>query len=86
MSFSLFDSVPFDIWHQIASCLDAHDYINLSHAHPQFYSLLQNNGTARNVAKVTPLSLLFSFLHFHRVEGVPGLTPISSCTLHPRQR
>ncbi|PGH08335.1 hypothetical protein AJ79_06022 [Helicocarpus griseus UAMH5409] len=42
------DSIPFDIWHQIASRLDPQDYINLSFANRKLYSLLKSELTSRN--------------------------------------
>ncbi|OAX83632.1 hypothetical protein ACJ72_02001 [Emergomyces africanus] len=42
------DDIPFDLWYQIASCLDAQDYINLSFANRRLYSLLKDDLTARN--------------------------------------
>ncbi|KKZ61660.1 hypothetical protein EMCG_03810 [[Emmonsia] crescens] len=42
------DDIPFDLWYQIASCLDPQDYINLSFANRNLYCLLKSDFTARN--------------------------------------
>ncbi|OJD11847.1 hypothetical protein AJ78_07460 [Emergomyces pasteurianus Ep9510] len=42
------DDIPFDLWYQIASCLDPQDYINLSFVNRTLYSLLKDDLTARN--------------------------------------
>ncbi|KAK2730937.1 hypothetical protein FQN55_005275 [Onygenales sp. PD_40] len=42
------NSIPFDLWHQIASRLDPQDYINLSFVNRQLYYLLKSELTARN--------------------------------------
>ena len=49
---SLFDRVPFDIWHQIALELDTNDYIHLSRTNRRLYSLLKDEVTARKAAQV----------------------------------
>lgn len=49
---SVFDSVPFDIWHQVANYLDPNDYINLSLTSSKLYSLLKDEITARKAVKV----------------------------------
>ncbi|EEH50066.1 uncharacterized protein PADG_06145 [Paracoccidioides brasiliensis Pb18] len=46
------NSIPFDIWHQIASRLDPQDYINLSFVNRNLYSLLKSELTARNAAQL----------------------------------
>ncbi|EEP75377.1 predicted protein [Uncinocarpus reesii 1704] len=46
-----FDSIPFDIWHEIASYLGPHDYINLSLVNWDMYELLKDEITARKSAQ-----------------------------------
>ncbi|KAK2737960.1 hypothetical protein FQN57_007314 [Myotisia sp. PD_48] len=48
---SLFDRVPFDIWHQVALSLDPNDYVNLSRANRRLYTLLLEEGTAKKTIK-----------------------------------
>jgi hypothetical protein len=50
---SLLNSVPFDIWCQIASRLELEDYINLGLAHPQLRRVLRDDLISRKVAKVS---------------------------------
>ncbi|EEH06465.1 F-box domain-containing protein [Histoplasma capsulatum G186AR] len=46
------DDIPFDLWYQIASCLDPQDYINLSFVNRQLYSLLKSDLTARKTVQL----------------------------------
>ncbi|WEW58388.1 hypothetical protein PRK78_003856 [Emydomyces testavorans] len=46
-----FDSIPFDIWHEIASYLGPNDYINLSLVNRDMYELLKDEITARKSAQ-----------------------------------
>ncbi|KAM5445302.1 hypothetical protein MaudCBS49596_007659 [Microsporum audouinii] len=48
---SVFDLVPFDIWHQVANYLDPNDYINLSLTSSKLYNLLKDEITARKAVK-----------------------------------
>lgn len=49
---SIFDAVPFDIWHQVAGYLDPNDYVNLSLTNRTLYGLLKDEITARKAVKV----------------------------------
>ncbi|EER24651.1 hypothetical protein D8B26_004992 [Coccidioides posadasii str. Silveira] len=46
-----FDSIPFDIWHEIASYLGPDDYVNLSLVNREMYELLKDDMTARKSAQ-----------------------------------
>ncbi|KLJ06724.1 hypothetical protein EMPG_17786 [Blastomyces silverae] len=52
------DDIPFDLWYQIASCLDPQDYINLSFANRKLYSLLKSDFTARNAVQTDTFTKL----------------------------
>lgn len=47
----LVNSIPYDIWHQIASYLGPHDYVHLSLVNRQLHGLLRDEVTARKSAQ-----------------------------------
>ncbi|KAL2852602.1 hypothetical protein BJX68DRAFT_54517 [Aspergillus pseudodeflectus] len=45
------DSIPYDVFYQVASTLDCHDYIHLSRVNRSIYALTKSDSIARNTVK-----------------------------------
>jgi hypothetical protein len=46
------DSIPYDVFYQVASTLDCHDYIHLSRVNRSINLLTKSDSIARNTVKV----------------------------------
>jgi len=50
------DSIPYDVFYQIASVLDCHDFINLSRVNQALNTLMRNESIARKTIEVCTFS------------------------------
>lgn len=48
------DTLPFDVFYQIATSLDDRDFVNLSRTSRTLYSLSQSEQIARKTVEVSP--------------------------------
>jgi hypothetical protein len=48
------DCLPYDVFYQVASNLDCHDYIHLSRANRRINTMMKSDLIARNTVKVDP--------------------------------
>lgn len=48
------DSIPYDVFYQIASTLDCHDFVSLSRVNRSTYSLMLIESIARKTIEVCP--------------------------------
>lgn len=50
------DSIPYDVFYEIASGLDCHDFVNLSRVNRTLYGIMRDESLARTTIEVSPTS------------------------------
>ena len=58
------DSIPYDVFHQIASNLDCYDFISLSRVNRSLNHAMSSGPIARKTIEVSPQSRLLYYLDF----------------------